>query len=306
MNETHGYWKVSRFIARSTCRRFVTWCLACVAAIMLATWQPANAANVSLTRIGEPTWQPVDFQPFSAPGVTSFEEFLALFDSLFPPPNHVRLATAIENAPSFLGPGAAHTGPYDSEASQGLQNLGLVSKEVYSLSEFDDGVFLTYLLVPTADAPNGPSPDFQNGLILPNDMFPITGGGQTLREGELFEDNGPVDIPSLNTVGMVTDPDGNSVDFTGLNDSHILLFWGTASFFGPPGTEPKGDYEFTGSLRDATGAGWDYSVPFRVVPEPSCLVLALGFIPFIAWCRFRSSMSGIVSQAPANKIKLGS
>ena len=51
--------------------------------------------------------------------------------------------------------------------------------------------------------------------------------------------------------------------------------FGTAAFFFPEGTELLGDYEFQLSSRDAAGTGWDHSVSFEVIPEPSTAAISL-------------------------------
>ena len=113
------------------------------------------------------------------------------------------------------------------------------------------------------------------------------------RNGVLFEDQGVLVIPSLDATGLSTDADGNTRDFTGLNDSHIMIFGATDLRFGPPGTDPVGNYEFFGSLRDARGNGWDFAVPFQVipeVPEPSTLALAgLSLAGWVVFARRRKS-----------------
>jgi hypothetical protein len=142
------------------------------------------------------------------------------------------------------------------------------------------------MLVPRANAPNGPSPDFASGPVIPNDLFPLTVTIDVFRNGVLFEDQGVLAIPSLSTIGVATDINGNTVDFTGLNWSHLPVLGWTDLTFGPPGTDPVGDYTIVGSLRDAGGNGWDFSLPFRVdaVPEPSAVALAgLGGLGLLAY-----------------------
>jgi hypothetical protein len=246
---------------------------------------PAVCAGAPvLTQVGNPVWEPVDFVTFSAPAGT-LDEFFQVFQRLFPPPNHRRYVVPED----FIGPGAPHPPPYNTEVSRGLANLGLQSKEVFEVAEFTgepNGVYTSFLLVPRSNAPNGPSPDFASGPVLPNAIFPISWTSVVLRNGVLFEDQGVLEIPALGAIGTATDAAGNSVNFTGLNWSHIPAISETDPRFGPPGISSAGDYAFTGSLRDASGNGWDYVVSFRAVPEPSALTLTgLGLLGLVLLAR---------------------
>jgi hypothetical protein len=80
----------------------------------------------------------------------------------------------------------------------------------------------------------------------------------------------------LQDLGLATDVMGNTVDFSGLLESH---FHGVFLPFLAPAPVPDaaliGAYEWRFSVRDANSNGWDVSVPFRIVPEPSIAGFAI-------------------------------
>src|SRR5262245_6559448 len=100
--------------------------------VALLTTGPARA-DVTITPIGTPTWEPVDFHQFASKiGSLSngFAEEAALQAQILPPPNHV------SNPSLGIGPGAPHAGPYDHEFADGLAALGIADRSVYTREEF--------------------------------------------------------------------------------------------------------------------------------------------------------------------------
>src|SRR5262249_26375665 len=73
--------------------------------IALQILAPTQAASVTLTRIGDPIWAPVDFHLFSARFEEDFSAFGAIIAGLLPPPRH------LPHPDLGIGPGAAHAPP---------------------------------------------------------------------------------------------------------------------------------------------------------------------------------------------------
>jgi len=243
-------------------QRYRTWLVVAVALLV----GRSAAANVVITQIGTPTWQPVDTHVFSAPigtPATGFAEFSQTLDALLPPPNHILRPGA------GVSPGLPHPGPYDRELAEGIARLGFTDKSVFSVSEFSapNGIYFATMFVPGANAPTGSSPDYASGPIIPNGLFPIRIEGDVFRNGGLFEQNAfgfsvpapPALNPPINVAGY----------------SHFPFFAAEADVFGPPGLNDfTGAYEYRLTARDTSGNGYNISVRFSVVPEPNSLTLA--------------------------------
>jgi hypothetical protein len=197
----------------------------------------------AIDRVGNPIWRPVDFNLFAAPADT-FDAFLAVTDS-------VLAATAPPSNP-----------PYDNVISAGLASAGYQDASAFLPSDIagqPSGVFYAYIVIPDPGV-TGSSLDFASGPIIPNRLFPIT------------------DDTDLLQNGIIVDPefDGETTALTGFDGySHTTAFFASHAGFFPPGSELPGSYEFRSVLRDAEGNGWNISVPFEVVPEPSSLTLSV-------------------------------
>jgi len=227
------------------------------AALSLVLALPA-VGSVEITPIGNPTWEPVDFHLFSAPvgtPETGFIEFALTAMSILAPPGHVG------HDQIGIGPGAPHDPPYDSELADGLANLGIADKEVFTVPEFSfpNAVWLVWMVVPAAGAPTGSSPDFDNGPIIPNSICPITFSGVTLRNGELFDPYWASETPALNVLDPPYEGDGHS---------HFPEFNADAWELGVIATDPDGMYEYQFTVVDNAGNGWNIITRFEVVPPP--------------------------------------
>src|SRR5262249_10604645 len=82
---------------------------------------PAVRADVvlTITPVGNPTWQPTDFHMFTAPGEPLTPVGLGTASSILPPPNHIFTTGGV------IIPGTPHAGPYGQELANGLANLGI-------------------------------------------------------------------------------------------------------------------------------------------------------------------------------------
>jgi hypothetical protein len=134
-------------------------------------------------------------------------------------------------------------------------------------------VWMIWADIPNANAPIGSSEDFESGPIIPNGLYPGTNTVALVRDGVVLDSA----HPSI-------DPD-EGVD----GHSHGITIFGVAGtaadWFPDGGTELPGDYEFRNTLRDAAGNGWDVTVPFQVVPEPSTCALSLLMLTLLGLCR---------------------
>lgn len=224
-----------------------------------ATGQTAPI-DVDLAEVGDPTWRPVDFHLISAP-LEPFDPVLfETLGSLLPPPEHEL------HGDLGVGPGDAHAPPYDTELEQGISGAGFSDQTIFTLEEFfsPNGFYLTWMTVPDPGA-TGSSPDFESGPIIPNELFPIEYDGDLLREGVVVDPEFDGEVPPLDAA---LDPPF-SVD----GHSHFPLFMIGGGAFLPPGTPLAGGYAMEVTVRDQEGNGWNISVPFQVVPEPSTLTL---------------------------------
>jgi hypothetical protein len=223
-----------------------------VAFVAVATYESGQLAAqlpaIGLTKIGSPVWKPVDFQLFSAPGDTD-AAFDATLDSLSPwDPRGVTTYTT------------PHAPPYNTELSESAAAVGLVSHSIFpskAISNDPNNVYFALTLLPDPGV-TGSSRDFASGPVIPNSLFPVTGQGTLWIDGAFAFDIGTGQIPLRPT----------DMPFEGT--SHRTIFTSVWS----RGPNNLGDYELRSSLRDSQGNGWNLVAPFRVVPEPSTLVIA--------------------------------
>jgi hypothetical protein len=233
-----------------------------------------------------PTWQPVDFAFFSNP-LASFDDFDHTAQLVFHEPQHLP-------APFYgIKPGAAHAPPYDGEVSANVAAAGFTKKNVFTPAEFSGGrgVYLFWNVIATGSAPVGSSPDFAQGRIIPNGLFPIVFAGQTLRDGSLFDPNWAGSTPKLTGFDPPIADDGYS---------HFPVFTGEIFEFQDadpdpnvnpqPYSDPAGLYIHQFMLTDAQGNGWRIDAPFAVTPAPepaSPTVVLLGGIGLMVGGRRR-------------------
>lgn len=202
-------------------------------------------AMFNATMVGTPDWEPVGYHQFSVELGDQFANFGDIMTSLLPPPDHAM------HPQLGIGPGAAHAGPYDDEFLAGMAAEGYVDGHSYQQSEglLPFGIMSVFMVVPTAGAPMGSSPDFNSGLIIPNEVFPISVSAGAYQDNVALDgyaysfDVGPLD----DTLDPPFDVDGHS---------HFPMF--DAIVFDGMTTLP-GTIETRIEMLDANGEGWSIS-----------------------------------------------
>jgi hypothetical protein len=210
----------------------------------------AGGLNVAQLAVGDPTFQVVGFQMFSAPLGTATDEFMqrkVTVETILP--DHELLLDR-----DLLAPRLPADPPYDLEIAAGVLRAGFVNKDRYITSEWTapQGIYLAAQIVPTDRSPSGSSADFASGVVLPNSLFPITVDVDLWKGGSLFDDDFDFDFPTSAELQPGTSYDGYS---------HVpLFFWrNTDMIASSPDT-----YQFRMRIVDASGNGWRVFVPLFV------------------------------------------
>ena len=246
----------------------------------------ADAGTVTFTRIGSPTWEPVDPDLFAAPIgtlATGYSQFYQTQAAILPPPHYV-LNTSIGE----IVPGTPEAGPYTSDLSNGIHALGYKQGPDFNVSDFSNGsgIWVTFMIVPSAGAPTGSSPDFMSGPIIPNLQFPLIQSGLTMRNGVAFDAAWSGQYTDVNQLlGL---PKSTYAGF-----SHAPIFLAESSDFGPAGVHPDGHYTSTWSFVDSTGNGWDVSTAYTV-PLPTAVWAGLPTLLLIGLARRSLSSKRVV------------
>lgn len=212
--------------------------------------------NCTRRPIGEPTWQPGQALIFvaniAAPETETGSQTFFDWQSEFFGSRH------IYSAPDGLFlPGEPHEGPYDLELSTLADEATLVPAQAFSVEEFTDpsGLVLLIAVVPGPQASSGRSPDFEDGPIITNEVFPIIVTGGVYRNGEPFDLDFDSNFFGYDQLSTPIDADG---------PSHFFMGFGENSAFGPNGVDPVGSYSFRVRAIDGVGEGWEIEVPFRI------------------------------------------
>lgn len=243
----------------SRCLRFALLLLAAAAVLLLPAVAladgPPPTHGVRITRIGAPTWKPVDFHMFSAPlgtADTGYAEFVETALGLLPEPNHTA------HPDLMVGPGVPHDPPYNREMGAGVSAQGYHQGTHFSRAEFSEGmgVWTTWMNVPFPGT-TGSSPDFASGRIIANSLFPIHVEAYSTHNGAPFSTVFVGDVPALNAVNPSFDVDGAS---------HFPFFLADNADFGPPGVNLRGSYMWQITMTDASGNGWRIRTHFSVAP----------------------------------------
>jgi hypothetical protein len=222
-------------------------------AVAQANESSAQPPAVTLTQVGSPIWRVTDFQLFTAPALTD-EQFFGTIDQLLP----------------LEGPGATtytpHASPYDTELSTNAAAAGLVSRSVFpreAITLNPNGVYFHMMMLP-APGDVGSSRDFASGPVIPNTLFPMTWNSDVYRNGILVD-------RLLGADGTIS-PRAGDLPHTGASHrAPGVVVW--HPWDDAPTAGAIGNYELRWSLTDAQGNGWNMVAPFRVVPEPSTLVI---------------------------------
>lgn len=199
---------------------------------------------VQVEPIGAPTWEPRGFVQTSIRAPNGLEapltELLA--------PGHLF-------ADGALYWGEAHDPPYDAELGSSMRRARCTSGQTFTVDEFSapSAWVLLFVLVPTAGASEGTSPDFLLGPILGDEVYPIASTGDLTRDGELFDPDFDGQWAGMEDLG---------VPFSGF--SHQIIMNYSNADAGPPGTDPPGHYVFELELLDDTGNGWRIESAFDV------------------------------------------
>ena len=250
-------------------------CVLSVVAVVVALNSSSLQADViSVTKFGDPVWEPVDFHLFTAPvgdgvGNPAFEEFKNTATTILPEPEYVF------NPLLFVGPGSPNP-DFQNDIGEGIAAAGYKEGDVFSVAEFSPtaGVILAWMNVPGPNAPDGTdpavpdTPDYDSGPTISNALFPITGLYTVRRDGELFE-------PTDNTNPPFPPLDENiNPPFNVEGYSHFPFFMAGSTLFADPPQPAVGDYIYNVKLQDQAGNGYVVEANFSVVPEPSSLALA--------------------------------
>lgn len=197
---------------------------------------------------GNPTWDLLGFQLFSAtvkPDAVRWMTYSSLGGT-----RHV-LAMSQTGGHDLI-PGQPHQGPYDDEMGLAVKQKGYENRSAFLRIEatYPKGLVLIGAFVPRAGSPSGSSPDFADGPIIPNSVFPIKGGHAiTLDEKNVF---------SLSYGKLALDhlPTPRSEDgWSHLFDLTYIQFGGNSA---------SGDYRWTVTATDKTGAGWQVTLGFTI------------------------------------------
>jgi hypothetical protein len=233
-----------------------------VASVALAPVTAAQAAgspaHVSVQKIGNPAWMPVDLHVFAAQIGTAadgYAEFAQTAAIILPPPHYQPVQCL------GIGPGTPEQPPYDHDMANGISRAGYPQGLLFGAQQFSNGggVYFVYMVVPTSNTPNvGSSPDYAHGPIIPNSLFPISVNGVTRRDNATYDPflagfsvpaiNDPCVVPSFNVDGF----------------SHFPIFMADNSDFGPSGTRLPGMYTCNVTMQDTAGNGWRISAQFVV------------------------------------------
>ena len=177
-----------------------------LALALTASGALANNANIQLTPIGSPTWEPTDVHIFTA-GIgipPSFFSFQLVVEGILPPPYWVA------DTQLTIRPGAALAPPYTNLIANGLSAYPLREDTVFTPAEFSNGqaVWVGWMQVPSTSATTGSSPDYANGPIIPNSLCPITQTGITTRNGTIFDTAWNGATPALTDLNPPINVDG--------------------------------------------------------------------------------------------------
>jgi hypothetical protein len=222
---------------------------------LVSAREPARQGPLAFVteKIGNPLWEPVDFHQVTvdmSPYAPTY--FQPLLEQIMPAPNHVW------NDALGIGPGAAHSSPYDHELEDGLARLGLRTGSLFSTAEatWPNAILSLWMVVPSASAPLGSSPDFDRGAVIPHTIVPINVNVDLYMGGAANpEFNFGFDVPALDTIDPPINVEGHS---------HFPIFtyvsWDQAE---------AGRHFLDTTITDNEGNGWKVKQTFVLQGTPA-------------------------------------
>jgi hypothetical protein len=204
-------------------------------------------------KIGHPLWGPVDFHQMTV-DISAYAPtyFQALLQQIMSPPNHVW------NDALGIGPGAPHPPPYDDEIDHHLADLGFKPGSVFSTAEalWPNVILGLWMVVPSAGAPIGSSPDFEHGAIIPHTIFPIHVNVDFYPHGAANPVAfGSFDVPALDTIEPPINVEGHS---------HFPIYVGFQ-------WSHPGHHFMDVTMTDNEGNGWEIKQTFVLQETPAPL-----------------------------------
>ncbi len=214
------------------------------------------------TAFGAPTWEPTGIVLFTGRIGQFAEDYNPLMQSLLAPRHQ------FYGAVNQFGPAVAHPPPYDGEIFELLAARGITPSQTFTNQEFTtpNAVLMTMTIVPSSGAAVASSFDFVSGPVISNLQFPITVDADLYRNGQLYN-------PAFDSVYLGYSQFSPPIAVSGSNPpvpaqgtSHLFVSLPVRPGPGPqpPPTPADGVYEYRVKATDATGAGWNVTVPFKV------------------------------------------
>ena len=244
----------------------------CLAAFAMLTPCGFAHAQFEFEKIGDPIWEPRGYS------LSSFEI-----------PQHAGFSRS-QNQRRFVSEllGDAYVarenyeqggfqaepidGPYDLVFPHAVAAAGGIDTDVFLLNEARDPgtILMMTTLMPSENAPTGPSVDGPNSPIFPEVLFPLEYNLSSIKvdgveQIDLDDCNCTVEIPTLSDYGLVTDEYGKEHDLTGLHWTHDFTTFGYTQDRNNSISEVVGDYEIVDEYRDAQGNGWNVTYSYSVV-----------------------------------------
>lgn len=205
------------------------------------------APVLELTRLTDPSWEIVDFHQRSAELGEGWELWSERTSETLPPPGH------IQHPDLGIGPGEAHEGPYDHEFADAWAQHGWRDESIFTTAEAStpSAIFSMFMVVPSAGAPTGRTPDAADGPMIPHAVFPIhTYFDYTTDDKAVLGGDFEFDVPRLDMIDPPYEVDGHS---------HFPIYDGRYVDIEPALGEV---YRTHIVMTDATGSGWDIKYGF--------------------------------------------
>lgn len=200
-----------------------------------------GTTDVTLTRVGNPAWETVGWELVATP---SWDDNFEVWS------HHVYQA-----ANNTFVPGPAHAGPYDAEIRDALARLGFDPGRVFSRADWTAprNLIAFGVIVPSATAPIGSTPDYPSGPYIPGDLA-IHVDGDLFYLADLVDPAFDSDYPTLRQTSPTLAVDGSS---------HLPLTFGEDTSF-VPGT--PGPYSLVVKLTEVAAPqhGWTIVIRFRI------------------------------------------